>query len=197
MEILEDLTITLFVIWCVSEIVIRLISLRNRSKSLSEEADRFSAFIIWLCTIPPIFFAILIREGLIFVNGFGNLSALFPLLGYLGCAVLAFGISFRVVAVATLNRQFTSEVSILDKQELVEKGIYGKIRHPAYLGFLVSLFGMGLISGNWVSLALLVVLPLTAILYRIHVEERVLLHHFGTAYQEYERRTKRLFPGIW
>jgi protein-S-isoprenylcysteine O-methyltransferase Ste14 len=103
----------------------------------------------------------------------------------------------RLVAVATLKRRFTVKVSIIEKHEIVDTGIYGVIRHPAYLGHLVSLLGIGLILGNWVGLSALVVLPLAGILYRIHVEERALLRYFGPAYQAYINRTKRLLPGIW
>jgi protein-S-isoprenylcysteine O-methyltransferase len=71
------------------------------------------------------------------------------------------------------------------------------IRYPAYLGHLASLLGIGLVFGNWVGLTALVVLPLAGILYRIHVEERALLEYFGSAYQAYASRTKRLLPGIW
>jgi protein-S-isoprenylcysteine O-methyltransferase Ste14 len=197
MEILEYLTITLFAIWCVSEIVINLISLRNRSRDLSEGADRFSYFIVRFSTMPPIFIAYLIQKHLIFANGLGSFSALFPLLGYLGCMVMVFGITTRLVAVATLKKQFTLKVSIVEKHEIVDKGIYGIIRHPAYFGHLASLLGIGLVLGNWVSLAVLVVVPLAGILYRIHVEESALLRYFGPAYQAYASRTKRLLPGIW
>jgi protein-S-isoprenylcysteine O-methyltransferase len=197
MGILEYLTITVFVIWCVSEIVISLISLRNRSRDLSDGADRFSYFIVWFSTVPPIGLAYLIRAHLMFANGFGSLSTLFPLLGYLGCLVIVFGITIRLVAVATLKRQFTLKVTIIEKHEIVDTGIYGLIRHPAYLGHLASLLGIGLVLGNWVSLMALVVLPLAGMLYRIHVEESALLRCFGPAYQEYASRTKRLLPGIW
>jgi protein-S-isoprenylcysteine O-methyltransferase len=197
MGILEYLTITVFVIWCVSEIVISLISLRNRSRDLSDGTDRFSYFIVWFSTVPPIGLAYLIRAHLMFANGFGSLSTLFPLLGYLGCLVIVFGITIRLVAVATLKRQFTLKVTIIEKHEIVDTGIYGLIRHPAYLGHLASLLGIGLVLGNWVSLMALVVLPLAGMLYRIHVEESALLRCFGPAYQEYASRTKRLLPGIW
>jgi protein-S-isoprenylcysteine O-methyltransferase len=197
MGILEYLTITVFVIWCVSEIVISLISLRNRSRDLSDGADRFSYFIVWFSTVPPIGLAYLIRAHLMFANGFGSLSTLFPLLGYLGCLVIVFGITIRLVAVATLKRRFTLKVTIIEKHEIVDTGIYGLIRHPAYLGHLASLLGIGLVLGNWVSLMALVVLPLAGMLYRIHVEESALLRCFGPAYQEYASRTKRLLPGIW
>ena len=101
------------------------------------------------------------------------------------------------MAVATLKKQFTVKVSIIEKHEIVETGIYKIIRHPAYLGHLASLLGIGLVLGNWVGLTALVVLPLAGILYRIHVEESALLRYFGPAYQEYASRTKRLLPGIW
>jgi protein-S-isoprenylcysteine O-methyltransferase len=197
MEILRYLTITLFVIWCISEIVISLISNRNKSRDLSNGADKFSFLIVWLSTIPPIVFAYLIQKHSIFSNGFGNFSTQFPFLGYLGCLFIAFGVTIRLIAVTTLKQQFTTKVSIIEGHKIVETGIYKVIRHPAYLGYLASLLGIGLVLGNWVGLTALVVLPLLGILYRIHAEESVLLGYFGSAYQEYANRTKRLLPRIW
>jgi protein-S-isoprenylcysteine O-methyltransferase len=197
MEMLRYLTITVFVTWCVSEIAIGLISCRNRSKDLSTRADRLSYFIVWFSTVPPIGFEYLLRVHPIFANGFGNFSTRFPLLSYVGCLVIAFGVTIRLVAVATLKKQFTLQVSMVEKHQIVDTGIYGMIRHPAYLGHLASLLGIGLVLGNWVGLMALVVLPLASILYRMHVEERALLGYFGSAYQAYASRTKRLLPGIW
>ncbi len=197
METLETLSIISLAAWCISEITISLVSLGNRSRTMSARDDRYSYFIVWFSTMIPLFLAFLIRKQVLLANGFGRLAPLFPFLGYVGCLVLAFGITVRVAAVATLRRQFTEKVSIIEKHELVDTGIYGIIRHPAYLGYLASMLGIGLILGNWVSLAALVFLPLAGILYRIHVEERALLRHFGPAYQEYAGRTKRLLPGIW
>jgi protein-S-isoprenylcysteine O-methyltransferase len=197
MEFLRYLTITLFVIWCVSEIVISLISNINRSRVSSTGKDKFSFFIVWLSTIPPILFAYLIQKHSIFSNGFGSFSTLFPFLGYLGCFFIAFGVTIRLMAVAALKQQFTTKVSIIERHKIVETGIYKMVRHPAYLGHLASLLGIGLVLGNWVGLTALVALPFTAILYRIHVEESALLNYFGPAYQEYASRTKRLLPGIW
>jgi protein-S-isoprenylcysteine O-methyltransferase len=197
MEFLRYLTITLFVIWCVSEIVISLISNINRSRVSSTGTDKFSFFIVWLSTIPPILFAYLIQMHSIFSNGFGSFSTLFPFLGYLGCFFIAFGVTIRLMAVAALKQQFTTKVSIIERHKIVETGIYKMVRHPAYLGHLASLLGIGLVLGNWVGLTALVALPFTAILYRIHVEESALLNYFGPAYQEYASRTKRLLPGIW
>jgi protein-S-isoprenylcysteine O-methyltransferase Ste14 len=179
------------------EIVIGLVSFRNRSRAMSEGTDRFSYFIVSFSTVLAIFIAYLAQQHLVFANRLGSFSIRAPLLGYVGCAVMAFGMTIRLLAVAALKRQFTVKVSIMEKHEIVDTGLYGKIRHPAYLGHLVSLLGIGLLLGNWVGLTVLVVLPLAGILYRIRVEERALLSHFGDAYQGYTGRTKRLIPGIW
>lgn len=197
MEFLRYLTIALFGIWCMSEIVISLISAINRSTVSSSGADRFSFLIVWLSTVPPLLFAFLIQKHSLVSNELGSFSTRFPFLSYFGCFCLAFGVTIRLLAVATLKQQFTTNVSILEKHKIIETGIYRIIRHPAYLGYLMSLLGIGLILGNWLGLIALVVLPFLGILYRIHVEERVLLNYFGSAYQEYANRTKRLLPGIW
>jgi protein-S-isoprenylcysteine O-methyltransferase Ste14 len=197
MDFLGYLTIALFATWCVSEVVISLVSFRNRSRASAKGRDRFSFVVMWLSIMPPIWFALLVRLHKIFASGSGSFSTLSPLLGYLGCLFIVLGIAIRLVAVATLKKQFTDRVSIVEKHEIVDTGIYRTVRHPAYLGNLASLLGLGLASGNWFSLSALVVLPIAATWYRIGVEERALLGHFGLAYQEYASRTKRLLPRIY
>ncbi|MEI7770296.1 MAG: isoprenylcysteine carboxylmethyltransferase family protein [Chloroflexales bacterium] len=197
MHMVEYLSITLFALWCMSEIVISLISWSNRSRGWSVGGDRWSYVIVWMSTIPPVGFAYLIRAHPIIANGFGSLAPLFPLLGYVGCFMMVFGITMRLLAVATLKRQFTLHVALLEPHKIIDTGMYSILRHPAYLGHLASLCGIGLVLGNGVGLMALVVLPLAGIVYRIHVEERAFVQHFGAAYQTYARRTKRLLPGIW
>lgn len=197
MSLLDALTTALFVLWCASEILISLIAYRNQSQGSADRQDRLSYWAVWFSIVFPVGFAMLTRTYGVFADGFGSLAPLFPLLGYLGCLLIAAGTTIRLVAVLTLKKQFTVKVAIIEKHRVVDTGIYALIRHPAYLGLLMSLFGIGLILGNGVSLFLLTVLPLGAILYRIHVEEAALLRHFGSAYQFYADRTKRLLPGIW
>jgi protein-S-isoprenylcysteine O-methyltransferase len=197
MGTLHTLTITLITLWIVSEVLINLITFKNRSRGMTDGADRLSYFIVWLCTVPPIGFAILMWARRLSGSGSGNLAAPLPLPGYVGCLLIAAGILIRLLAVATLKKQFTVKVSIVENHRIIDSGMYGVIRHPAYLGHLVSLIGIGLVSGNRVSLTALAVLPLAGILYRIHIEEDALQRHFGPAYQAYARRTKRLLPGIW
>jgi protein-S-isoprenylcysteine O-methyltransferase Ste14 len=78
----------------------------------------------------------------------------------------------------------------------VTNGIYGVIRHPSYLGALLSTLGWGLAfrSGVGVLLAALLVPPL---LVRISAEERLLRSQFGAEYEAFCARTSRLIPGIY
>jgi protein-S-isoprenylcysteine O-methyltransferase len=197
METEEYIAVALFVIWCGSEIVISLISFNNKSAASSTKTDKFSFLIVWLSTFPPILFAYLIHRHTIFSNGLGNFSTQFWFMGYLGCLFITVGVIIRLIAVVTLKKQFTVRVSIIEGHNLVETGIYKEIRHPAYLGYLAIMFGIGLALGNWIGFTSLAVLPFLGIMYRIQIEESVLLAYFGPTYQEYAKRTKRLLPGIW
>lgn len=197
MSLLDDLTVALFVAWCLSEVAIRILNLINRPSRRAGVEDRFSFLAIWLALIVTVVLAMIAWLSRRATAGLGDDSALWLLLGWLGCACLASGIAIRLAAVATLRRQFTTTVTILAQHRLVDSGLYHYVRHPAYLGLLLSLLGFGLCSGHWISLAVAGGLPITALLYRIHVEEQALLRHFGAAYVEYTDRTKRLLPGIY
>ena len=197
MKTVEYIAAAWFVIWCGSEIVISLISLKNKSATSSIKTDKFSFLVVWLSTFPPLLFAYLLYRHTIFSNGFGDFSTQFRFVGYFGFLFIAFGVIIRLLAVITLKKQFTVRVSIVEGHKIVEAGIYKVIRHPAYLGYLAIMLGIGLALDNWVGLTALIVFPFLGILYRIHIEESVLLAYFGSTYQEYANRTKRLLPGIW
>ena len=57
--------------------------------------------------------------------------------------------------------------------------------------------GWGFALTNWVSLALLLVVPAALYAKRIAVEERALLDTLGIGYGEYMRRTKRIIPYLY
>ncbi len=116
---------------------------------------------------------------------------------WLGLALIITGIVIRSIAIATLWRYFTVDVSIREGHELVDRGFYSVIRHPAYTGSLLSFLGLGLAFGNWLSFAIIAVVTIAGFSYRIAVEESALIEHFGDRYRDYVRRSKRLIPGIY
>jgi protein-S-isoprenylcysteine O-methyltransferase Ste14 len=68
---------------------------------------------------------------------------------------------------------------------------------PLLQRLLLIVTGCGLAAGNWLVLAICAVLPLPALLWRIHVEEAELLDVLGDRYRAYQAHTKRLIPGLW
>jgi protein-S-isoprenylcysteine O-methyltransferase Ste14 len=114
-----------------------------------------------------------------------------------GLVIMWAGLGLRLRAVQVLGTSFRTTVEVDEGQRVVDHGPYRWIRHPSYTGILLIAAGLGLADGNWLSLALLVVLPLASLLPRIAVEEAALTRVLGRPYAEYCARTKRLVPGLW
>ena len=111
--------------------------------------------------------------------------------------LLILGLAIRWTAILTLGTRFSTNVAIHAAQTLRTTGPYRWVRHPSYTGMLVIFAAIGLYERNWISLAVVLVLPTAALLYRIHVEEMALTEAFGKQYLEYSEVTKRLLPGIY
>jgi protein-S-isoprenylcysteine O-methyltransferase Ste14 len=119
------------------------------------------------------------------------------LVAWAGLALLILGIIIRWTAIRDLGRYFTSTVRIKDNHRLIRTGMYEHLRHPAYTGALLAHLGLGMAFANWYSIALSSIPYFVAAMYRIHVEEQVLVAEFGQEYLDYARNTKRLIPKIY
>lgn len=113
---------------------------------------------------------------------------------WLGLGVMAAGLVLRVASILWLGPMFTRFVQILPGHRLVTNGPYRFVRHPSYSGLLLFFIGMGVAFGDWLSVAIMAMLPLLGVLYRIRVEEGALLAAFGEEYKGYMRRVGRLMP---
>ena len=67
------------------------------------------------------------------------------ILGY-GIGLLGFAV--RVIAKRTLGRFFTVRVQLQKDHEVVGTGIYGAVRHPLYLGYILEWVAPPLILGS-------------------------------------------------
>jgi protein-S-isoprenylcysteine O-methyltransferase Ste14 len=123
------------------------------------------------------------------------LSALVPLVlaihhqTLLGQALISLGLLLVLWALSTLGRSFG--IAPADRS-LVESGPYNYVRHPMYLGELLSLAGAVSGDPSLYNLILIHILLVT-LLMRLRWEERIL-----SGYASYARRVRwRLLPGIW
>jgi protein-S-isoprenylcysteine O-methyltransferase Ste14 len=114
-----------------------------------------------------------------------------------GVALALAGFAIRIIGKKRLGRFFTIRVQVQEGHELVEDGIYSKIRHPLYSGFLLEWCAPPFLLGSPVGLLFVTLPMLLAVLRRIPREEALLIGLFGDRYRGYMRRTKRLIPYVW
>jgi protein-S-isoprenylcysteine O-methyltransferase Ste14 len=76
---------------------------------------------------------------------------------------------------------------------LVTSGLYGYVRHPQYVGFLLITFGLNV---QWLTIFTLILWPVLAVLYwRLAKEEdKENEERFGEAFREYKRRVPGFMP---
>ena len=114
-----------------------------------------------------------------------------------GMVVLLAGLVLRGWSFKALGQYFTHTVMVSSDQPVIATGPYRVLRHPSYAAILLACIGIGLAAANWADLAGLLLLNLTALLWRIHIEERALLATLGDRYRAYAAQHKRLVPLVW
>ncbi len=79
--------------------------------------------------------------------------------------------------------------------KLVTTGIYARVRHPQYLGFLLLTLGM---LFEWTTIFTLTLWPFLALLYYrlARTEEKEAEKEFGEEFREYKRRVPMFFPRL-
>ena len=115
----------------------------------------------------------------------------------IGLVTIFLGTILFIWARRTLGHFYSGHLSVIEGQQLVQGGPYRFIRHPAYAGYILIALGLALGYSSLAGLAACLLLLLPSVIYRIHVEDQILAEYFGTQYNDYVHRTKRLFPGIW
>jgi len=98
-----------------------------------------------------------------------------------------------VVPVLTLRRQggVAKGRDYTHTTVLVDSGIYGVVRHPQYLSFMLVNFGLLLIAQQWLTAAIGVVA--TALNYQIMVEaDQAGIEKFGKDYLRYMEKVPRM-----
>ena len=79
---------------------------------------------------------------------------------------------------------------------VVQEGVYGKIRHPMYLGIIVGFLGIPLALSSWWAMIPSVVI-VGLFIYRTDREDQMLKDGLD-GYVEYMEKVKyKLLPGIW
>lgn len=94
------------------------------------------------------------------------------------------------------NTYLSRTIEVQEGQKVIDKGLYGIVRHPMYSATVLLFLSMPLVLGSLPSFVLMLLyIPLIA--KRIRNEEAVLSQGLD-GYKEYSERVRyRLFPYIW
>ncbi|HEU0240365.1 MAG TPA: isoprenylcysteine carboxylmethyltransferase family protein [Micromonosporaceae bacterium] len=114
-----------------------------------------------------------------------------------GMTIFLAGVAMRVWSFRALGQYFSFSIEVRPDQNVVTAGPYRTVRHPSYAGGLLMVVGVGLTSANWAAVAVMAVLALVMVVWRIRVEENALLTTLGDRYRSYASGTKRLVPLVW
>jgi protein-S-isoprenylcysteine O-methyltransferase Ste14 len=111
-------------------------------------------------------------------------------------ALLVYGLNllFFLWCHKSLGKNWSSDLEIKEKHELVQEGPYKRIRHPMYTHFWLFVLSQGLILDNWIVLAYGVLAWGLLYFLRVGAEERMMIEEFGNEYKGYMKRTGRLLP---
>ena len=107
------------------------------------------------------------------------------------------GIAVRVLARTALGREYSVHVQTSDTHELVTRGVYKTVRHPAYQGLSCLFIGIPLSPGSRGGIAGAVLAGIPSVVYRIRIEEQALIEWFGNNYIDYKKHTKKMIPFLW
>lgn len=81
--------------------------------------------------------------------------------------------------------------------KLFTQGLFCRIRHPNYLGDLISFSGLCLIAGRWITAVIPVLMFCGFVFVNIPILDAHLREHYGEAFDEYASRTRRLIPFLY
>jgi len=118
-----------------------------------------------------------------------------PLVG--GVACLAAGLWLFYRSHADLGRYWSVTLEVRENHRLITEGVYLNVRHPMYAALFLYSIGQVLALPNWIAGPSYLVSFGILFMFRMRVEEQMMLDAFGNEYRTYMAKTKRLVPGLW
>jgi len=179
---------TVFTVWVLGELWFQW---RRRLPEDAASADRGSMQLL----IASVWIAVPLGMGAAVVLSGAAIPVARQELFTAGLLLMALGLAVRWYAVAVLGAAFTVTVGTTPDQGLIDTGPFRWVRHPSYAGSLLTILGILMCCGNFISL-LALALPIASYAYRIRLEEKALVDALGDPYRRYMSRTKWLIPKV-
>ncbi|HQN93504.1 MAG TPA: isoprenylcysteine carboxylmethyltransferase family protein [Prolixibacteraceae bacterium] len=140
----------------------------------------------WITPLTVAHFLLVVFIGLtIFVKAEHHSD----ILGKLGSVLIICALVFWFVPMFTLRKygEVSPFGSFLATTRLVDRGVYGLIRHPQYLGFMILTSGIALLYQQ-VYLGVLAVMIIVLLRFGMNEEDKLLRAQFGEEFINYCKR---------
>jgi protein-S-isoprenylcysteine O-methyltransferase Ste14 len=97
-----------------------------------------------------------------------------------------------------LGRNWSSLIDkkVSENKKLIKTGVYKYVRHPMYSSSLITLFGFGILSANWLIFSISFLILIFFYVYKVPREEKFLINNFGREYLNYKKETGGFFPKL-
>lgn len=185
--------ISFFILYLLWTTVAESLLYEDPDEYVIEDDDRKSYLYIQLTFMVALLFATIDFVGWHYTR----IRALEPYIVYAGFGLFIVSCAIRWWGLRSIGKFFNPRVAVYENHRLITAGAYKNIRHPLYLGSLLSFIAIPMVFNSWGSLLLMLFTAVPALNYRINVEEELLTRHFGDDYREYAKRTRKVIPGIW
>ena len=160
------------------------------------EADKFTIILLIVFLLNPfVLIATIVEKNVLIEPYIPQWDQ--EVISILGLALFTICSLYMLLGRIQLGKYATGKLSIQDKHELIETGLYKYVRNPLYGGSIVGgLFY--LIIFNAIVIPIVYTLLLFYVLnQRATYEEKLLQKEFGTKYEEYKKRTKKYIPFVY
>ena len=108
------------------------------------------------------------------------------------CMVLGLWLFWR--SHVDLGANWSPTLETRKGHEIIRHGVYRRIRHPMYAGIWLFSLAQAMLLNNWLAGWGVVVAFAWMYFLRTPKEEKMMMDHFGSAYEDYMTETGRLFP---
>lgn len=108
-----------------------------------------------------------------------------------GIVLLIVALVWTVLAQAHMKDSWRIGIDTETKTRLVTTGLFSVSRNPIFLGMIISLLGLFLVTPNALT-ALFLILGYVLIQIQIRLEEEFLLQQHGPEYKAYKQKVRRL-----
>ncbi|MEA1962126.1 MAG: isoprenylcysteine carboxylmethyltransferase family protein [Bacillota bacterium] len=120
-----------------------------------------------------------------------------PYVIYIGFILFLISCYVRWSGFRSIGKYFNPRVAVYQYHKLIVEGAYRRIRHPLYLGSFISFIAIPMVFNSWGAMLIIVCLTVPALIYRIRIEEEFMIKQLGEDYENYQKVTRKMIPGIW